>query len=325
MKKNIFIALFFTAFMFPFFGSISNADALGNYGCGNPDKKTHVNCLRGLLSSTPHGVAVQQSSPSNDGLGNYGCGNRNKRTHVNCLRGLLDQHGAHLQVGNHGGGASGTHPPVDISHCATLPPDTRPQCEAAAHGGPPPGGQHNGPPPGGPVDHPDCPAGTTCGGPNDHHGDQQDCPAGTTCGGQHNGPPPGGPVDHPDCPAGTTCGGPNDHHGDQQDCPAGTTCGGQHNGPPPGGHEGGDPSAACAAIPHPDGSAHVDPPEAIINDVEEEYKANCQAGACSLSEATYLSLESLGHSRGEIDCFLAAGERQHNEEHGGNHPPAGNP
>jgi hypothetical protein len=55
MKKFMFIALFLTAFMFPFFGSISNADALGNYGCGNPDKKTHVNCLRGLLSSTPHG------------------------------------------------------------------------------------------------------------------------------------------------------------------------------------------------------------------------------------------------------------------------------
>ena len=159
MKRGyLFTALLFAVFMFPFFGSISNADALGNYGCGNPDKKTHVNCLRGLLSSTPHGLAVQQSSPSNDGLGNYGCGNRNKRTHVNCLRGLLDQHGAHLQVGNHGGGASGTHPPVDISHCATLPPDTRPQCEAAAHGGPPPG------------DHPDCPAGTNCGGPNDHHG-----------------------------------------------------------------------------------------------------------------------------------------------------------
>ena len=160
MKRGyLFTALLFAVFMFPFFGSISNADALGNYGCGNPDKKTHVNCLRGLLSSTPHGLAVQQSSPSNDGLGNYGCGNRNKRIHVNCLRGLLDQHGAHLQVGNHGGGASGTHPPVDISHCATLPPDTRPQCEAAAHGGPPPG------------DHPDCPAGTNCGGPNDHHGE----------------------------------------------------------------------------------------------------------------------------------------------------------
>ena len=210
MKKYVFIALFFTAFMFPFFGSINNADALGNYGCGNPDKRTHVHCLRGLLASTPYGLSVKQSNPSSDGLGNYGCGNPDKRTHVNCLRGLLDQHGAHLQVGNPAGGApgmhppmgedcaamptptevascwdrqnhapgpgmaSGTHTPVDISHCASLEPTAaRPACEAAAHGGPPPG------------DHPDCPAGTNCGGPNDHHG---------------------GPGNHPPS-------GPNDHHG----------------------------------------------------------------------------------------------------------------
>jgi len=244
MKRNaMFLALLFTAFLFPSIGSVSNADALGNYGCGNPDKKTHVNCLRGLLSSTPHGLAVQQSSPSNDGLGNYGCGNRDKRTHVNCLRGLLDQHGAHLQVGNR-------------------------------NGGPPPG------------DHPDCPAGTTCGGPNDHHG---------------------GSGDHPDCPAGTTCGGP----------PTGQ----QHHGT----NNQGDPSAACAAM-HPGGAGqHTDPPEARLRAVENEYAASCQAGACSLSAGTYASLESLGHSRAEIDCFLAAGERQHNEEHGETHPPAGNP
>ena len=149
MKKYISIA-FFTVFMFPFFGSISNADALGNYGCGNPDKKTHVNCLRGLLSSTPHGLAVQQSSPSNDGLGNYGCGNRNKRKHVNCLRGILDQHGAHLQVGNHGGGGdSGMNPPGGEHHDPCMPP---PGHEPNM---PPPGGEHHDPcmpPPGGPGD-----------------------------------------------------------------------------------------------------------------------------------------------------------------------------
>jgi hypothetical protein len=91
-------------FMFPFFGSITNADALGNYGCGNKDKRTHVNCLRGLLASTPYGLTVQQSSPSKDGLGNYGCGNANKSKHTTCLRRILDEHGAHLQVGNNGGG-----------------------------------------------------------------------------------------------------------------------------------------------------------------------------------------------------------------------------
>ena len=63
MKRGYLLtALFFTAFMFPFFGSINNADALGNYGCGNPDKRTHVNCLRGLLASTPYGLSVKQSS-----------------------------------------------------------------------------------------------------------------------------------------------------------------------------------------------------------------------------------------------------------------------
>jgi len=36
---------------------------------------------------------------------------------------------------------------VDISHCADLPPTTRPSCEAAAHAGPPGG-------PGGPGHHP---------------------------------------------------------------------------------------------------------------------------------------------------------------------------
>ena len=208
MKTNIIlIALFVAAFMFPSIGSVSNADALGNYGCGNPDKRTHVNCLRSLLSSTPFGLTVKQSRPSKDGLGNYGCGNSNKVAHTTCLRGILDQHGAHLQVGGQGyapgtapqygnpaGGAPGyaapgyapgtaphlplmddpsasgssyhlnqpvnqggvkgvdprLHPgknasttfddvvsgatPADISHCASMPPTTRPACEAAAHG-----------------------------------------------------------------------------------------------------------------------------------------------------------------------------------------------
>ena len=170
MKRGyLFTALLFAVFMFPFFGSISNADALGNYGCGNPDKKTHVNCLRGLLSSTPHGLAVQQSSPSNDGLGNYGCGNRNKRTHVNCLRGLLDQHGAHLQVGNHGGGGdSGMNPPGGEHHDPNMPP---------------PGGEHhdpNMPPPGG----------------DDHSGDTHGEPDIDRCATMH----PGGPSRHVDPP-----------------------------------------------------------------------------------------------------------------------------
>jgi hypothetical protein len=125
----------------------------------------------------------------------------------------------------------------------------------------------------------------------------------------------------------------NDPNGQQHNDPNGQQHndqnGQQHNDQNGQQHHGtnnqGDPGAACAAIPHPDGSAHVDPPQAQIDAVEAEYAASCQSGACSLSEATYASLESLGHSRGEIDCFLVAGERQHNEEHGGTHPPAGNP
>ncbi|MDC0206851.1 hypothetical protein OAL04_06425, partial [Nitrospinae bacterium] len=36
-------------------------------------------------------------------------------------------------------GGPGNHPPVDIRHCANMPPDSRPGCEEAAHraaGGP---------------------------------------------------------------------------------------------------------------------------------------------------------------------------------------------
>ena len=105
-KQNILFALFLSAFIFPFFGNTSNADALGNYGCGNPDRKTHVNCLRGLLDTTPYGLTVPKGKI---GLGNYGCGkqagNIKKRQHVNCLRRLLDEHGAHLAKG------AGTMPP----------------------------------------------------------------------------------------------------------------------------------------------------------------------------------------------------------------------
>ena len=137
MKRGYLLtALLFTAFMFPFFGNISNADALGNYGCGNKDRKTHVNCLRGLLTSTPYGLTVPKGK---NGLGKYGCGrkagNKTKRKHVNCLRRLLDQHGSHLAKGGVGPtNAPGMHPPM---------------------------GKPGMPPMG---DYPDCPAGTTCGG-----------------------------------------------------------------------------------------------------------------------------------------------------------------
>ena len=85
----------------------------------------------------------------------------------------------------------------------------------------------------------------------------------------------------------------------------------------PGSAASGQMDQDCAQL-HPGGAAtHVDPPESQIDAIEEEYKANCEAGNCFLSAATYASLESQGHSRGEVDCFMAEGERHHNEQHQG--------
>jgi hypothetical protein len=98
MKRGyLFIILLFAVFMFPFVGNVSDADALGKYGCGNPDKKTHVSCLRGLLDSTSYGLTVIKGK---NGLGKYGCRDINKRMHTRCLRSLLDQHGPHLAKGD---------------------------------------------------------------------------------------------------------------------------------------------------------------------------------------------------------------------------------
>ena len=78
----------------------------------------------------------------------------------------------------------------------------------------------------------------------------------------------------------------------------------------------------CAAL-HPGGAAaHVDPPESTLDAIGAEMEASCEAGNCGISEASYTSLTSLGHSRAEVDCFLAEGE-SHNEQHGGGMPPMG--
>ena len=117
MKRGYLLtALLFTAFMFPFFGNISNADALGNYRCGkkqgNITKKQHVNCLRGLLTSTPHGLTVPKGK---NGLGKFGCGNKNRKKHVNCLRRLLDQHGPHYAKGGAGHTNATGMPPMGMN------------------------------------------------------------------------------------------------------------------------------------------------------------------------------------------------------------------
>ena len=123
---------------------------------------------------------------------------------------------------------------------------------------------------------------------------------------------PPGTGNHPECPAGTTCGGPNDHHPGGP----GPMAGG------PGDHHGGPD---CAAMKMKDGSAHVDPPKAILDQVAAEYEANCKSGNCFLGEGNYKLLEGMGHTRAKVDCFLAEGHRQHDEQHGGpgdgNHPP----
>ena len=94
----------------------------------------------------------------------------------------------------------------------------------------------------------------------------------------------------------------------------------QNMGAAPGSAAAGQMDQDCAQL-HPGGAAtHVDPPESQIEGIEAEYEASCRAGNCALSNATYASLESQGHSRGEVDCFMAEGERRHNEQHeGGNH------
>jgi len=90
-------------------------------------------------------------------------------------------------------------------------------------------------------------------------------------------------------------GGPNDHH----------------DGPD------------CAAM-HPGGAAaHVDPPQSKLDEIGAEMEASCKAGNCGISEATYDSLTSLGHVRAEIDCFLAEGQKRHNDGPGGHHPGGG--
>ena len=86
----------------------------------------------------------------------------------------------------------------------------------------------------------------------------------------------------------------------------------------PGSAAAGQMDQDCAQL-HPGGAAtHFDPPQAQLDAIEAEYEASCRAGNCALSDATYASLESQGHSRGEVDCFMAEGERRHNEHDQGN-------
>lgn len=106
--RYVLILSLFTVLMVPFIENVSTANAHGKYGCENPDRNLHINCLRTKLDTTPYGSTVPKES---DGLGNYRCGkkqgNKTKQQHVNCLMLLLDQHGADLAAGRPGGHSGG--------------------------------------------------------------------------------------------------------------------------------------------------------------------------------------------------------------------------
>ena len=83
----MFMFLFLSTFMLSSLGSVSNVDALGNYGCYTPggDRDTHVACLKGLLERTPTGAnssVVTEACPT---------------MQIDCLRRLLDTDGTTLQ------------------------------------------------------------------------------------------------------------------------------------------------------------------------------------------------------------------------------------
>jgi hypothetical protein len=83
---------------------------MGNYGCGNKNRKKHVNCLRDLLDTTPLSAQVKHAKKGKK-RGFYGCNGLRDgkwKKHVNCLRRLLDQHGPQLAKG--GGGKRGMAP-----------------------------------------------------------------------------------------------------------------------------------------------------------------------------------------------------------------------
>ena len=60
----------------------------GAFGCRTPDRKKHVDCLRAKLDKTPLRKTVQMGPR---GLGNYGCGNPDRKKHVSCLVAKLRQ------------------------------------------------------------------------------------------------------------------------------------------------------------------------------------------------------------------------------------------
>ena len=46
----------------PTMGAPGKKGKMGNYGCGQPNRRKHVNCLRRLLDTTPHGATVRKGT-----------------------------------------------------------------------------------------------------------------------------------------------------------------------------------------------------------------------------------------------------------------------
>ena len=150
-----------------------------------------------------------------------------------------------------------------------------------------------------------CDPGPAC-NPND--------PNGIPCCGQHNdGAHISGNQSGGQCDTSTAC-NPNDPCMNMPPGPKKDECykqhGDHHDGP------NGHGESYCSAIPHPDGSKHVDPPEGLLDRVAAEYEAGCRAGKCGISRRTYSKLMAFGHSRREIDCHLAEGHMHNNDGQG---------
>jgi len=224
-------------------------------------------------------------------------------------------------------------PPVDISHCADMPPTTRPACEAQAHANsaptpvmppmtPPPGmappldcppgtanplcgpgGHHDGPPPG---EHHDGPP------PGGHHppgAPPLDCPPGSgnpLCGpgGHHDGPPPGAHHDGPDCAALPTPGEVAACWDRKNAAPGGPDGhhppGKHHDGPPPGKHHDGPPPGA-----HHDGPP-IDPrsgqPFTEADENKYEWAAKeCEENQGVLKDTTAEVLMKDGFTRPQLE------------------------
>ena len=71
-----------------------------------------------------------------------------------------------------------------------------------------------------------------------------------------------------------------------------------------GSHGGDDDNEHCQRL-HPSGTTHSDPIEADSMRWETEWLDN----SGSLSEATYSEIESQGHSREEVACYLQGARR----------------